>query len=94
MKQATPSRPLLAIAAAGLLLCITAVDVTACPNCRDTLPNGQQVEGQPPEAKVAQGFAWSIYLMLAVPFTLAATLGGAAFVLIRKASQQPAPPSA
>ncbi len=89
MKHAIPARLVLAFAVAALLLCVAAADVTACPNCREALPNGKQVEGQPPEARVAQGFAWSIYLMLAVPFTLAATLGGAAFILIRKASQQP-----
>jgi hypothetical protein len=40
----------------------------ACPNCKEA------VSAQPSEeAGMAQGYNWSVLLMLAVPFTLAGT---------------------
>jgi hypothetical protein len=82
------SHGLFLMLAAALFFCATATEAMACPNCRDSLPNGQQVEGQAAQPNVAKGYAWSIYLMIAVPFTLAAAMGGTAFVLIRKASMK------
>jgi hypothetical protein len=41
---------------------------TACPNCKEA------VSAQPSEAAgMAQGYNWSVLVMLAVPFTLAGT---------------------
>jgi hypothetical protein len=41
---------------------------TACPNCKEA------VSAQPSEvAGMAQGYNWSVLLMLAVPFTLLST---------------------
>lgn len=75
------------IALAGLLFAsVLTSDVSACPNCRDSLPSGKQTNGAAAEPKVAQGYAWSIYLMIGVPFAMVAGMGGAAFVLIRRAS--------
>jgi len=59
---------------------------SACPNCKASLPSGAQVEGAPAEPKTAQGYAWSIYLFLAVPLVMVTTMGATAFVLMRKAS--------
>jgi hypothetical protein len=75
-----------AVLAAVLSLSALAVDVKACPNCRDSLPNGKQSDGTTVSGpSVAQGFAWSIYLMIAVPFTLAGVMGATAFVMMKKA---------
>ncbi len=76
------------VLAAALALSVLAADARACPNCRENLPNGKQADGSASGPTVAQGYAWSIYLMIAVPFTLAAAMGGTAFVLIRKASMK------
>ncbi len=57
----------------------------ACPACKENLSNGQtngQGEATP---NLAQGFAWSIYLMIAVPFALAGGLGFAAWKLNKQA---------
>jgi hypothetical protein len=60
----------------------------ACPNCKDSLPNGQPASTDGAATpQVAQGYAWSIYFMLAVPFTLVAALGGAAYVVSKRAAQ-------
>lgn len=75
----------LAILAAALALSVLATDASACPNCRESLPNGKQADGSAAGPSVAQGFAWSIYLMIAVPFTLAGVMGVTAFVLVKKA---------
>jgi hypothetical protein len=41
---------------------------TACPNCKEA------VSAQPDEvAGMAEGYNWSVLVMLAVPFTLAGT---------------------
>lgn len=75
---------------AALVLGAGAERAAACPNCRENLPSGkQQADGQS-EATVAQGYAWSIYLLLAVPLVMVATLGCTAVVLVRKASARQA----
>lgn len=86
MEQFT-SKPLrFAAAAALLVMAMFASDASGCPNCRESLPNGKQKNGQPAEPQVAQGYAWSIYLMIGVPFAMVAAMGGAAFVLIKRAN--------
>jgi hypothetical protein len=48
-------------------LCL-AVPARACPNCKEA------VSAQPHElAGMADGYNWSVLMMLAVPFTLAGT---------------------
>jgi hypothetical protein len=73
------------VLAAALALSVLAAEARACPNCRENLPNGKQADGSASGPTVAQGYAWSIYLMIAVPFVLAGTMGVTAFVLVRKA---------
>jgi hypothetical protein len=52
---------------AAFLLTMT-VKASACPNCREA------VSAQPAEvANMAQGYNWSIMLMLGVPLSLAGT---------------------
>jgi hypothetical protein len=51
----------------GFVLGLTAATM-ACPNCKEA------VSAQPSEAAgMAQGYNWSVLVMLAVPFTLAGT---------------------
>jgi hypothetical protein len=59
-----------------LLVVAFSSPASACPNCKEA------VSAQPEEvAKVAQGYNWSILLMLGMPVTL---LGTGAF-LVRRA---------
>jgi hypothetical protein len=60
-------RIFLVLLSAVLVLVFTAVS-TACPNCKEA------VSAQPDEvAGMADGYNWSVLMMLAVPFTLAGT---------------------
>jgi hypothetical protein len=62
------------ISAAGFLL-LAASPAAACPNCKEA------VSAQPADvASMAQGYNWSIFLMLGVPATL---LGTGAFAVHR-----------
>lgn len=65
-------RLLLSAFALGLLI---SGDVSACPNCKEA------VSAQPAEvARMAQGYNWSILLMLSMPLTL---IGTGAFMVHR-----------
>ncbi len=65
---------------------LTASPAAACPNCKENLSNGKNAQGED-APNVAQGFAWSIYVMLAVPFTMAGLLGFAAWKLSKHAAK-------
>lgn len=87
MQRLLPTRPLAAAVLALSLLggvVATSTPAAACPNCRDTLPDGEE-NGEPTE-KVAQGYAWSIGLMLLVPFTLVTIAGIGIYRVSRKAN--------
>ena len=65
---------LVPILAFGLLLGAIH-DASACPNCKEA------VAAQPADmAATAQGYSWSILLMMSMPFTL---LGTGAFLVAR-----------
>ncbi len=65
---------LVPIVAFGLLLGAVGV-ASACPNCKEA------VAAQPADvAAMAQGYSWSIMLMMSMPFTL---LGTGAFMVAR-----------
>lgn len=57
------------------LLGIHAAAADACPRCRDAVQSQKQ-------GRLAEGFSYSIYLMIAVPITIAAT---GTFAVIRAA---------
>ena len=60
-------RILLVLLSVILVLGFTAAAM-ACPNCKEA------VSAQPDDvANMAQGYNWSVLVMLAVPFTLAGT---------------------
>jgi hypothetical protein len=68
-------RPAWTFACAVALVFATAGRVSACPNCKEA------VSAQPAEAaRMADGFNWSILLMLGVPFSM---LGAGAFAVRR-----------
>ena len=67
------------------LVSLASLPASACPACKENLANGSKnAEGQA-TPNLAQGFAWSIYLMIAVPFALAGALGFAAWKLNKQA---------
>ncbi len=62
-----------------------ATDVLACPTCKDGLAGSD-----PASQAQARGFFYSILFMMAMPFVLLGTLGSAAYLSIRKASERQA----
>ena len=63
------------IVAAALLLLWT-LPAVACPMCNEA------VSGDPSRARLTQGFARSIYLMMGAPYLL---FGGITFMIVRSA---------
>jgi hypothetical protein len=59
-----------------VLILGTAADVAACPNCKEAVANQQGGDAQ----RLADGYSYSILLMMAMPFTL---LGTGAFLIAR-----------
>jgi len=53
-----------------LLLSSPAPDASACPNCKEAVAN-QDDDAQ----RLADGYSWSILVMMAMPFTLLGTGG-------------------
>lgn len=91
-----PRRPILRTFAAALIAgaftCAALAPASpafACPNCKESLPDGTREDGsgQPGDggANVAGGFAWSVVFMMAMPFTLVAAAGGAVWYFHRRA---------
>ncbi len=66
-----------------LVLLVTASEVFACPTCKDGLS-----ENDPAGQAQAAGFFYSILFMMAMPFVLIGTFGGAAYFSIRRAREQ------
>lgn len=71
-------RTLRTIATASVLgLALMPTDeARACPNCKEAVAN--QAGGD--AARLADGYSWSILVMMAMPFTL---LGTGAFLVVR-----------
>ena len=70
------------------LLVIVAIVVAsspafACPTCKDGLG-----ADDPGSQAMAQGYFYSILFMMAMPFVLVGTFGGAAYLSIRRAREQ------
>jgi len=61
----------------------SATTAVACPTCKDGLaakdPNSQAM---------ARGYFYSILFMMAMPFVIIGTFGGAAYLSIRRAREQ------
>lgn len=81
-----------------LLLAIGVCAAHACPNCTASMPGTKNPDAtagaaaQPPKAGLADGFYYSILLMLAIPYTLAGVGGYALYRTIKRRSlAQPTP---
>ncbi len=61
------TRPKLGLATAVLLWSLVG-SASACPNCKEAVANQ---DGN--AARLADGYSWSILLMMAMPFTLLGT---------------------
>ena len=55
----------------------------ACPTCKDSLG-----ADDPGAQAMARGYFFSIIFMMAMPFVLVGTFGGAAYLSIRRAREQ------
>lgn len=70
-----------------VLLCVVitlaATNVFACPTCKDVL-----ADDDPLSQARAAGYFYSILFMMAMPFVLIGTFGGAAYLSIRRARQR------
>ncbi len=50
------------------LILATAPEASACPNCKEAVANQDD-----DAARLADGYSWSILVMMAMPFTLVGT---------------------
>ncbi len=66
---------------AAFVLLVLAGEVWACPNCKDILPS---LEDGTQRGGAAEGFYYSILVMMSAPFLLAGTFGGAVWYISRK----------
>jgi len=81
-----PCRLLLrrAITLLVLVAVVSAATTTlACPTCKDGLANSD-----PSAQAMARGYFFSILFMMAMPFVIIGTFGGAAYLSIRRAREQ------
>lgn len=70
-------RPIRLAALALSLALVVSKYADACPNCKEAVANQP---GGPEAARLADGYSWSILLMMAMPFGL---LGTGAFAVAR-----------
>ena len=61
----------------------TATTALACPTCTDGLAGND-----PGSQAIARGYFYSILFMMAMPFVIIGTFGGAAYLSIRRAREQ------
>jgi hypothetical protein len=73
------ARPLLALAAIGFVLALSAT-AWACPGCKDALAAGDGGGGD-----LVSGFFWSILFMLSMPFLIFGTFCTSMYVAVRRA---------
>lgn len=84
-------RLFLAAAVLAMTLAVAA-PARACPNCSDSLPSAAQAEdGAEPTGSLAEGFYWSILLMMGAPFVVVGGLGGMLYVTIKRSGQAAQP---
>jgi hypothetical protein len=82
-------RIMLATVTAAAMLA-SAGSVRACPMCADAIPEAQDGQSSYDPKRESRGYNDSIYLMLAVPFSLCAAMG---FIMYRQVRRiQPTTP--
>jgi len=62
---------------------LAAADLLACPTCKDGI-----AQSDPASQAQAAGFFYSILFMMAMPFLIIGTFGGAAYLSIRRARER------
>jgi hypothetical protein len=62
---------------------LAATDLLACPTCKDGI-----AESDPASQALAAGYFYSILFMMAMPFLIIGTFGGAAYLSIRRARER------
>lgn len=77
----TYGRLVLALLVVAIVL-VAAGDAMACPTCKDGL-----AENDAASQAQARGFFYSILFMMAMPFVIIGTFGGAAYYSIRRARE-------
>ena len=77
-------RVVLALMVLAMVL-LTAADIMACPTCKDGI-----AESDPTSEALARGYFYSILFMMAMPFVIIGTFGGAAYYSIRRAREKQA----
>lgn len=65
------------------MVMLTATELLACPTCKEGI-----AESDPTSQAQAAGYYYSILFMMAMPFLLLGTLGGAAYLSIRRVQGQ------
>ncbi len=73
------ARPLLALAAIGLVFALSSA-AWACPGCKEALASGDGTGGD-----LVSGFFWSILFMLSMPFLIFGTFCGSMYFAVRRA---------
>ena len=59
--------------------------VVACPNCKEAVASAGDQSGDDDPFREAKAYNWSIYFMLAVPYTLLGTAGLVGYRYYRQA---------
>ncbi len=70
---------------AGFVLLLMTGEAWACPTCKDGMSGSDPVS-----VARATGYFYSILFMMAMPFVIVGTFGGAAYLSIRRAREQQA----
>jgi uncharacterized paraquat-inducible protein A len=70
---------------AGFVIVMTTGEAWACPTCKDGISGSDPVS-----VARATGYFYSILFMMAMPFVIIGTFGGAAYLSIRRAREQQA----
>ncbi len=69
----------------GFVIVITTGEAWACPTCKDGMSGSDPVS-----VARATGYFYSILFMMAMPFVIIGTFGGAAYLSIKRAREQQA----
>jgi hypothetical protein len=73
----------LAAALFSMVVMATALPASACPLCKEAVPENAGVDGAP-QPRIADGYFWSILFMIGTPFTIVAVMGTTFYVVLRK----------
>ncbi len=78
-----PTAQWIAAALFALVVVATTLPASACPLCKNAVPENTGPEGTP-QPRVAEGYFWSILFMIGTPFTLVIAMGSTLYFVLRK----------